>query len=512
MDDKGSENKEERISKFIPYDPYQEVLLPKSVQDYIPENHVARVVSRIIDHIDLTGIILSYDHKGAPAYNPRMMFKVAVYAYLIGIRSSRKIDALLEDSLVFMYLSGGQTPDFRTICRFRNEHTEKIEEIFQQVVELCAKLDMVGLENVYSDGSKICANASVKNSKTKEKIEKEIKVLKEDVETMLKEAEEVDTKEDQLYGDKNPYTGEGKVSPLLKKMKKLQKLEKIYDLFEKEEEDKKEDEKEEKKEEKKEKINTTDPDANIMQFSDKTKKPAYNGQVAVDGKENVIVACRLTDEATDHYQLKPLVESTKENVGKPRNWGADAGIFSYDNAEYLDDEEITGYIPDNFFKVEEKKKTKKFRKSQFEYDTETDTYTCPANEKVVFSHIQKRENDPDLRIYKGTHCPDCPLKEQCTKAQFRTISRDPREHYTEEMRERLRTEKGKQMRKQRSTTVEPTFGNMKYNKKFTQFLLRGTHKAKIEFTLMCIAVNIEKIFNYIAAHQLDLDSVLQSVT
>jgi len=141
-----------------------------------------------------------------------------------------------------MYLSGRQTPDFRTICRFRRNHIKDIEDIFQQVARLCKGLDMVG----------------------------------------------IDKREDQLYGDRNPYTGEGKVSPLLKKMEKIAKLEKIHEMFPKE----------------KEKVNTTDPDANIMQFSDKTKKPAYNGQIAVDGKENVIVAYRLTDEATDHYQLK----------------------------------------------------------------------------------------------------------------------------------------------------------------------------------------------------------------
>jgi len=168
MNEKDFENTEDRISEFIPYDPYQELLLPKSIQDYIPENHIARFMSRIIDHMDITAIIMSYDHRGAPAYHPRVMLKVLVYAYLIGMRSSRKIEALLEDSLVFMYLSGRQTPDFRTICRFRREHVGKIEEIFGQIVELCAGLNMVGLKNVFSDGSKIKASASVENSKTKE--------------------------------------------------------------------------------------------------------------------------------------------------------------------------------------------------------------------------------------------------------------------------------------------------------------------------------------------------------
>jgi transposase len=496
MNNKDFETEEEKISKFLPYDQHQEWLLPKSVQDYVRENHIARAVSDILDHIDITCIIASYDHKGAPAYHPRMMLKVLVYALLIGIRSSRKIEALLEDSLVFMYLSGRQTPDFRTICRFRRNHMKDIESIFQQVVRLCKGLDMVGLKDVFSDGSKIKANASVKNSKKKEKIEKEIEMLKKEVKTMLEEAEKVDKREDQLYGDKNPYAGEGKVSPLLKKMEKIAKLKKIHELFPEE----------------KEKVNTTDCDANIMQFSDKTKKPAYNGQIAVDGKENVIVAYRLTDEATDHYQLKPLTESTKENVGTPENWGADAGIFSYENVEYLEKEEMTGYIPDNFFRAEQKKKTKWFRKSQFEYNEKTDSYICPAGKELSFNYIQKRKKKPDIRIYKGINCSTCPLKEKCTQAEFRTISRDPREHLLKTMRQRIKTEKGKQMKKDRSTTVEPTFGNAKYNKKFTHFLLRTKEKATIEFTLLCIALNIEKIFIYLTSHQIDLATALNAAT
>ena len=114
MSQRESKKDEEKISKFIPYDQQQELLLPKSVQEYVPENHIARTVNHIIDRLDITSLIHSYDPEGAPAYHPRMMLKVLIYGMLIGIRSSRKIEALLKDSLVFMHLSGRQAPDFRT--------------------------------------------------------------------------------------------------------------------------------------------------------------------------------------------------------------------------------------------------------------------------------------------------------------------------------------------------------------------------------------------------------------
>jgi hypothetical protein len=162
--------------------------------------------------------------------------------------------------------------------------------------------------------------------------------------------------------------------------------------------------------------------------------------------------------------------------------------------------------------VEEKKKNKWYGRDQFTYNTETDTYTCADKKDLLFSHTQKREGKPDSRAYICPGSALCPQKEHCTKAEHRTISRDPRDHYTEDMHTRLKTEKGKQMKKQRSTTVGPTFGNMKYNKKFTHFLLRGKEKAGIEFILTCIAINIEKIHTYITAHNIDLNAVLATTT
>jgi transposase len=544
MSKRESKRDEEKISKFLLYDQHQELLLPKSVQEYIPENHIARTVSHIIDRLDITSLIRSYDPEGAPAYHPHMMLKVLIYGMLIGIRSSRKIEALLHDSLVFMYLSGRQAPDFCTICRFRRDHLGEITGIFDQVVELCVQLDMISEKDVFCDGTKVKAHAALKHSKTKKQIKKEIKKLKKEVRKMLKEVENTDKKEDSLFGNNNPYTGEGKKSSLLNRIERLeQACEKIEENSEAEREEntgskgthseptedsetledhltpteeqvngKTEETHPEQKKEKEKKINSTDFDAHIMQFSDKTLRPAYNGEVAVDGKENVIVACHLTDEATDHHQLQPLIEHARENGIHPDNVGADAGFFSYDNTTYLEGKGITGYIPDHFFAKEEKKETKKFRKSRFCYNEKTDSYTCPAGNTLSFHHIQRREGKPDLRVYQGNACSHCPLKEKCTTADYRTVSRDPREYLKETMRTRLKTEKGKEMKVQRSTKVESVFGNMKHNKKFTQFLLRGKQYAAIEFILMCTALNIEKIFTHLVSHQKDVVPVLQGIT
>jgi len=247
-----------------------------------------------------------------------------------------------------MYLSGRQAPDFRTMG--------EITAIFNQVVELCVELGMVAGEIVFCDCTKIRANTSVKHGKTGEQLEKEIIHLKEEAREMLEEANNTDGKEDSIFGNSNPYTGDEKFSSILNH---IETLERTYEEIEGEEAEAGEKEasvddptdppgnEKEQNKEKEPKINTTDFDANIMKFSDKTLCPAYNGEVTVDGEENVIVACHLTDEAIDHQQLQPLVEHTQDNGIHPHNLRTDAGFFNYDNASYLEEKGITGYIPDN---------------------------------------------------------------------------------------------------------------------------------------------------------------------
>ncbi|MBU7041977.1 MAG: IS1182 family transposase [Theionarchaea archaeon] len=419
---------------------------------------------------------------------------------------------------------GEESFDHSALSKFRAKLGEKIyRDIFEDILLQIHEVGLLDPLCQFMDATSIYAD-----------MEKEIIHLKEEARKMLEEARTTDAEEDSLSGNANPYTQNEKVSSLLNHIETLERAyeeigsgeesaeagekdaeaggeEREEHAREKAHESTAGNEKEQNKE-KEPKINTTDFDAHIMQLSDKTLRPAYNGEVAVDGEENVIIACHLTDEAIDHQQLQPLVEHAQDNGIHPDNLGTDAGYFSYDNAAYLEEKGITGYIPDNFFRKEEKKETKKFRKSQFQYDESTDIYTCPAGNTLSFHHIQKREGAPDLRLYKGSECLHCPLKEKCTTAEYRSISRDPREYLTERMRSRLKTEKGQKMKKERSTKVESVFGNMKHNKKFTQFLLRGKEFVAIEFVLMCTVLNIEKIFTHLVTHQKDIFTAMQGIT
>jgi transposase len=266
-------------------------------------------------------------------------------------------------------------------------------------------------------------------------------------------------------------------------------------------------------EDKLKKVNITDTDAKIMKHKDGSKKPSYNCQVAVDEKEQIIVAADLVDEENDLHQIEPMIENVKETLGyKPTVVLADAGYFSYDNVKFLLDEEIDAYIPDNFYEVEKRGKTKKFRKSLFTYDEKTDCYYCPAAFEIPFTRIQKREDEPDLRYYVCNYCYLCVLKNACTESKNRTISRDPREYLMEDMRAKLNTEEGTEQYQKRMSTVEPVFGQMKQNRGFREFLLRGKRKTKIEFLMMCTVHNIKKIADFMKREGKNLKEILNMIT
>ena len=472
---------------FKRYDQKQQFLLPLNLEEFVSENHISRVLNDLIDVVDISTIESTYSENGCPAYHPRLLLKILFYGYLINIRSSRKIDDMTQTDTAFMYLTAMQKPDFHTICRFRSTHLDSIKEIFSQIVMLCKGMGLIG-SSISIDGTKVKANASPKQSKSSDAIEKEIdKILRESIET--------DEREDEIYGDSTPYKMPEELVDKKYRLEKIKAAKKKMD------------------EEKLKKVNITDPDARIMKHKDGSMKPSYNCQVAVDEKEQIIVAADLVDEENDLHQIEPMIENVKETLGyKPTIVLADAGYFSYDNVQFLLDEEIDAYIPDNFYEVEKRGKTKKFRKLLFTYDVKKDCYYCPAAFEIPFTRIQKKENEPDLRYYVCKYCSLCVLKNACTDSKNRTITRDPREHLMEDMRAKLNTGEGTEQYQKRMFTVEPVFGQMKQDRGFREFLLRGKIKTKIEFLMMCTVHNIKKIADFMRRKGKSLKEILNMIT
>jgi transposase len=461
---------------FRDYNQDQALYYPIMPKELIDEENPAYIFSYIIEKLDLTDLYEKYPLEGNPAYHPKMMLKVLFYSYYISTRSSRKIRAALQKGRAdYIYISGGQCPDHRTINEFRTKHPEVLSDLFTQIVLLCDKLDMISLEHLALDGQKIQANASFKNSYDEKRLKKRYEKIKDAVSKII----ETPVSEH--------LTNEKKLKRVARLKKQMDKLDKVAEKLQSIKEPKKKE---------KAKINTTDSDAKTMTHKDSTKKPSYNHQSAVDKKYGVTCAIKTKDNVDEAKDLIDLVETSKKNIGKSHaNVSADSAFSSMEVLDKImtdkNDESIY-YIPDRFFK--DKSEKKYFPKSKFK-QLEGGDVECPAGHCMNIIS-QKEKDNTCITIYEGIDCQACQLKSKCTKSKKRKIQTDSREILVKRMRARLNSEEGRERYRERQWIVEAGHGDDQKNKNWTQHSLRGKEKAELEFTLIRLAANIGKIFKY----------------
>jgi len=430
------------VSKtFRPYEPDQDFLMPASMREWLPADHLAYFISDLVDHLDLSVIMERYvgEERGYPPYHPSMMVKVLLYAYCIGVASSRKVEKRLCEDVSFRVLAANNTPDFRTISDFRKDHLKALAGLFLQVVKLCQKAGLVKLGHVSIDGTKIKANASKHKAMSYRRMKEEEARLEDEVAELMKKAEAVDEEEDRRYGkDKR---GDELPKELAFRESRLKKIREAKEALE--EEAKREAEAAASANKKytgvpddKAQRNFTDPESHIMPApGGKHFEQAYNAQAAVDSAHQVIVAAEVTEQPSDKEQAVPMMKQVKENTGElPREMSADAGYFSSDAVTHLSTEGIDVYMPPD-----------KMR------------------------HAYKMPAAPRGRIPKGLS--------------------------VDRMRRRkLRTKKGRKRYGLRKELPEPVFGQIKQARGFRQFLLRGKQKVQGEWRFICTGHNVLKLF------------------
>jgi len=464
---------------FKEYNQDQLFLLPRSLHEFLPEDHLARVVNEVVHELDLRGLYGRYSDLGSSAYHPQMMLKVLFYGYAMGERSSRVIAYRLKSDVAYMYLSALQQPDFRTINRFRKDNIDLLHGFFVQIVRVCREMGMVSVGRIAIDSTKLKANASYRRTKRVEDLDEEIEAIDQEIASILRECEEIDRQEDEQMGeDQSIYEVIPELRDRQKRRGRLQRAkEKLLVQGAKE-------------------INLTDEEATTMLHRGYRWEPSYNGQVAVEETNRVIVAADLSNNPADYGALVELVEQTEESTGeKPVEVLGDSGYCSYENLQYLEERDITGYIPDQRMESLRKGTSQhpEFDRSRFRYDEVEDRYICPMGSFLPYQGLLKREGKPDIRIYRCADCPECGRKSECTRGAYRTISLDPREHLMGKMRTRLETQQGRKKYSKRKYIVGPVFGDMKFNRKMGGLLLRGRLRARGEFLIMCIAHNLRKI-------------------
>lgn len=471
------------------YDNREQLLFPPCIGDYLPSDHLAWVIDEVVELLDLGNLYKKVSREGNPCYHPRMMIKVLFYGYANGVFSSRKIEKRVETDVAFIFLSGMQKPNFRTVSDFRKNNLSELKDLFVQIVNLCNQLGMVKLGKIALDSTVIKANVSNDRTYTEEKILKEEGKIKQAIAEYLNKANEIDIIEDAEYGEAN--RGDELPEEIREKGKRLKKLKEAYARL------KEEEAKPRASRRKREgKINLTDHDAKFQEDRGRCIT-GYRGQVMVDEEKQVIIACEVTNEQADYKQLVPMIDQVEENLDKKEEIPilvADSGYGCGDNFKAIEGKDVDPYIGDG--KWEGKRKgllDKEFGKDKFVYDVSTDTYCCPEGKPLKFKWTKDGG-----RLYQCNECTRCKRFGKCTNNKNgRTIERYENQAYTEAMRKKLETPEGKEIYRKRRELVEPVIGMIKQNLGFREFLLRGIEKVKGEFALITTAYNLLKIAKYV---------------
>jgi transposase len=423
------------------YEPEQDFLLPPSLQDWLPENHLAYFVSDVIDQVDLSAMDAVYgdELRGQPPYHPRMMTKVLVYGYCVGVFSSRRLEKRLLEDVAFRILGAGNEPDFRTISDFRKIHLKTLEGLFEQVLKIALEAGAMKLGRVALDGTKIKANASKHKAMSYGRMEEKERAIEAEVKGLLAQAEATDAEEDACYGqDRRGDELPEELQRRETRLKKIREAQRAVEQRAREKAAAQGGDREQARPKDTDQYNFTDPESRIMKGAEGFVQ-AYNAQAAVESALQLIVGQTVTQAANDKEQLLPVIETLEQQSGqRPEEVLADSGYCSEENLEQLAAEDNP--------------------------ERHIEGYVATGRQK------HGESSQP---------CPRGPLPKGATRV--------------DRMRRKLQTKTGRAIYARRKTIVEPVFGQIKHARGFRQFLLRGIDKVRAEWSLVCLGHNVLKL-------------------
>lgn len=446
------------MSRFRPVDRQTDFLLPPSVQEWLPEGHLARYIVEVIEGLDLSDLTRAYAGRGSDAYHPAMLMALLIYGYATGTFSSRKLARATYDSLAFRYIACNQHPDHDTLATFRRRFGKEFESIFVQVLEVARENQLSRFGTVSLDGTKIHANASRHSALSYEHAEKIEAQLKEEVQELLALAEsadqsnvpdgmsipeELERREDRL---KAIEAAKEKIKARAEERHRREQAEYEAKLARRAEKEKttgkkpggKPPQPPESGPRAEDQINLTDEESRIMPCAGGGFEQSYNAQAAVDTESMLILACEVTQAPNDKQQMAPMVEklqSLPAGLGQPETLAADTGYYSEHNVNLCANAGIEPLIA--------------------------------VKREGHHPHFSERFSEPE------------PLAENASPV--------------EKMKHKLKTKAGKAIYAKRKQTVEPVFGIIKSVMGFRQFLLRGLEKVRTEWSLVCLAWNLKRM-------------------
>ena len=497
----------------------QIVLFPETLGDRIPQNHSVRLFAEILDGLDWSSWERHYVLvAGQPPIHPKVMAAAIIYGLTHGIRSSRRLEWACGHAVDFLWLVEGRTLDHSTFCNFRTRFKRELKGLFRQIGRVAMHLGLIRLNQVALDGTRVKANSSPHATASAKTLEERLKVLDEQIEKMLAEADQVDQQDKDLFGDNvSTYTLPVELADLKKRQTKLGKALEAA---------KKTDAKRAKRKgssKRAARVPVADPDSAIMPNKEGGYAPNFNPVAAVDGECGMIVDADVLNEMNEAQTVIPTVERIESTFGDlPEQFLADSTFATGGNLSDLADRGIEAVMPveqtqlpdenpaqrvdpaapvsqSDWPKLPRRAQTGKLDRSAFLYDGAKDCYHCPLGRVLAFDYVKTRDRDTceasTYRVYTCQSCAGCGLAADCLRgnSQRRTVSHDQHEAVRQEVAARLKTESGKKAYAQRAHLAETPNGFIKQVIGLRQFLLRGLDKVRTEWLWACTAFNIRKL-------------------
>jgi transposase len=498
---------------FKDYSQGQSELFPSRLDEYIPGSSPVRLVSKVVDELDIASVTASYKAGGCKGYHPRMMIKVLFYSYLSNTYSCRKMEAALTESIHYMWLSGKQFPKHSCINDFRSSRLkDHINSLFTQVVFMLVELGYVSLDVQYIDGTKIESSANRYTFVWRKSVERHKSNLEKKVKGILAQIEQGIQDDSKATEDMLPVidsaTLQEKIDELNKRNKEIDKSEKklLKDLENKHLPKLKEyEQKLEDLGDNRNSFSKTDKDATFMRMKEDHMKngqlkPAYNIQISTENQ--FITNFVPYQNPTDTRTLINFLESFKDKYNKQSEIiVADAGYGSEENYEYLENQSIEAYVKYNYFHKEQKKAfvTDPHKVENLFYNSEQDFFICPMGQRMSLVGEYEKTNDSGyvstITKYRAQNCRNCQVRSRCFKGKGnRSIEINHKlRAYKQAAKEKLNSEQGLKHRSKRPIEPEAVFGQIKFNNAFNRFKLNGLKGVNLEFGLVAIALNISKM-------------------
>lgn len=463
----------------------QQLLFPPSIDEYVGEDNQARAIEDYVELLDMVKLGFTNSalnaSDGQSAYHPRLLLKIYMYGYLNKIRSSRKLETEIARNIEMMWLCSGLKPSYKTIANFRKDNSKPLKKVFREFTLLCKELDLITGELVAVDGAFLRANASKNQLILKKSVIQDLKAINEKIDAYLTKMEFADSQE-----KKEKILAPLPTNNIPKMAKRKSKLDKDLALLE---------------EMGLTQYNRTDPDAKLM-VKPSHNLMAYNSQIVVDDKFKFIVATEVSSDNNDYGKLHKMATQTKEITNNENiTIVADTGYYSAKEIVKCEEDGIDAVVA-----IPNKEKQQKdrgyFMNSGFIYDEPSDSYICPNKQTLTKSNsVITKENGTKIYVYRAGSktCNACPLRDNCIpkKTAYKRVSRLEYSDTVIKYKEKMKTNRAKELIKKRGSMVEHPFGTIKQHLGWSHFLVRGIEKVSGENALIMFSYNFRRLLNLI---------------